>query len=186
MFEAAIQQFGPALLERLTLMLNHVLAAERVASERLRAHAGRTMLLEFEGAPGFLPAPPPAAWRVTPAGLLECIEEPLIEPDLRMKVDASNPLMLATQWLAGQRQGVAIQGDAELAGTVAWLMENLRWDIEDDLARVFGDMPGRQLAQVLRAAGGGMLEALKALARFTISTTGAGTPKDMPGSRRSS
>jgi ubiquinone biosynthesis accessory factor UbiJ len=186
MFEAATQLLGPALLERLTLMLNHVLASEPMANERLRAHVGRTMVLEPEGVPGFLPPPPPAAWRITPAGLLERIEELPAEADLRMNVDVSNPLMLATQWLAGQRQGVSIQGDAELAATVAWLMENLRWDFEDDLARVFGDVPGRQFAQVLRTVGERMLQALKALARLAVSTTGPGPSKDTPGARRPS
>jgi ubiquinone biosynthesis protein UbiJ len=41
-----------------------------------------------------------------------------------------------------------ISGDAEFATQVGWLAENLRWDIEDDLARVIGDVPARQLASL--------------------------------------
>jgi hypothetical protein len=56
-------------------------------------------------------------------------------------------------WLlaaAGGRPPMEIQGDAALAGEVGWLAENLRWDIEDDLARIVGDAPAHQLARVMR------------------------------------
>ena len=40
---------------------------------------------------------------------------------------------------------------------MAWLADNLRWDVEEDLARVLGDVPahalvdaGRRLLQALR------------------------------------
>ncbi|MDE2147682.1 MAG: hypothetical protein KGJ24_13425, partial [Burkholderiales bacterium] len=58
----------PALAERLTLLLNHVLAAELLASARLAPHAGRGVGLTLAGWPALLPAPPRLAWRVTPAG----------------------------------------------------------------------------------------------------------------------
>jgi hypothetical protein len=62
---------APALATRLTLLLNHVLSAERVATERLVPHAGRTVALTLQGWPSLLPPPPVLAWRITPAGLLE-------------------------------------------------------------------------------------------------------------------
>ena len=61
---------APALLEWLTLVINHVLAAESVATDKLRAHAGRTVSLALNQWPALLPTPPLLAWRVTPAGLL--------------------------------------------------------------------------------------------------------------------
>jgi len=49
-----------------------------------------------------------------------------------------------------------VHGDVALAAEVSWLAENLRWDIEDDLARVIGDAPAHQLAQVGRAIAQGV------------------------------
>jgi ubiquinone biosynthesis protein UbiJ len=57
-------------------------------------------------------------------------------------------------WLLGGATGRApmeVRGDVGLAAEVSWLAEHLRWDIEDDLARVIGDAPAHQLAQIGRA-----------------------------------
>ena len=71
MFNGLNTLLGNATLERVTLLVNHVLASEPTASQRLRAHAGRCMQLHFDGWPTVLPPLPAAAFRVTPAGLLE-------------------------------------------------------------------------------------------------------------------
>src|SRR5690606_14639852 len=42
---------------------------------------------------------------------------------------------------------IGIQGDAELAADIQFLFRNLRWDIEDDLSRVFGDVAAHRLAE---------------------------------------
>jgi ubiquinone biosynthesis protein UbiJ len=43
-------------------------------------------------------------------------------------------------------QHVEISGNADLASTVQFLFRNLKWDIEDDLSRVFGDIAARRIA----------------------------------------
>ena len=55
-------------MERVVLLLNHVISAEPQAMERLRAHAARTLRIELEGWPSLLPAPSPIAFRITAAG----------------------------------------------------------------------------------------------------------------------
>jgi ubiquinone biosynthesis protein UbiJ len=60
-----------AVMERTILLANHVIAAEPVAMQRLQPHAGRCLLLTLQGWPTLLPAMPPLAIRITPAGLLE-------------------------------------------------------------------------------------------------------------------
>lgn len=164
MLTRVLHGLAPAVLERLTLLLNHLLTSEPAARQRLVAHAGQTMVLVVEGSPAFLPSPPPAAWRITPAGLLESAEVATSEAGLRITIEAADPLRLLAQWAGGHQAGVTVQGDAALAATVAWLMEHLRWDLEADLARAFGDAPGRQLAELLRGLGAGLRRALQALA----------------------
>jgi ubiquinone biosynthesis protein UbiJ len=46
---------------------------------------------------------------------------------------------------------VRIEGDAEFATTLAKLAEHLRWDPEEDLARVIGDAPAHRVGLVARA-----------------------------------
>jgi ubiquinone biosynthesis protein UbiJ len=165
MLEPVLNLLGPAVLDRLTLALNHVLASEPAATQRLKPHAGRSLRLSFEGWPALLPPPPPAAWTITPAGLLERAELPT-DPGgvLELRVDATQPVQLAAQLLSGDRSAVALQGDAELASTLAWLMDNVRWDPEEDLARLFGDTAARPMAATLRSIGAGVQATLKALA----------------------
>jgi ubiquinone biosynthesis protein UbiJ len=156
---------GPALAERLTLVINHVLSAEPAATDRLRPHAGRTLALALTGWPSLLPAPPVLAWRVTPAGLLEwCGQEGAGEPDLAVRIDASNPAWLVARALAGQAPAVQIDGDAQLAGDVNWLLQNLRWDVAADLERLFGPVAAEQLHRIGSAFASGLRTALKAVA----------------------
>jgi ubiquinone biosynthesis protein UbiJ len=158
---------APALAERLTLLLNHVLSSEAVATEKLRPHAGRTVWLTLAAWPSLLPPPPPLAWRITPAGLLDwCGPAGLAEADLALRIDASNPALLVARALAGETAAVQIDGDAQLAGDVNWLIQNLRWDVAADLERLFGPLVAQQLTQLGRSAAAGLLAALQGAARL--------------------
>lgn len=160
MFQTLNSLLAPAVMERLTLVINHVLGAESVATERLKPHAGRTVELAASGWPSLLPPPPALAFRVTPAGLLEwCGLERGPAADLTVRVDASNPALLVGKALGGDLPPVAVEGDALLAGDVNWLLQNLRWDVAADLERFFGPVVAQQLhklgsavAAALRAA----------------------------------
>jgi ubiquinone biosynthesis protein UbiJ len=139
---------APAAMGRATLVVNHVLASEPAATERLRAHAGRRIELLPRSWPGLLPPPPPMTFAVTPAGLLEWVGSAAdagAAADLSLRFDASNPARLLAGVLAGDTPEVDVDGDAQLAGDVNWLMQNLRWDVEADLERVLGPVVARQL-----------------------------------------
>ena len=149
---------APALSERLTLVINHVLNGEPVATARLLHHAGRTLVLRITQWPGLLPPPPVLAWRVTPAGLLDwCGLEPPPGPDLAVTLEAPNPAALLARVLAGETPPVQIEGDAQLAGDVNWLLQNLRWDVAADLERLFGPA----VAQPLHRLGSALAQALR-------------------------
>jgi ubiquinone biosynthesis protein UbiJ len=155
---------APPVLERLTLVINHVLGSEAVATERLRPHAGRAMVFHMENWPALLPPAPPLAWRITPAGLLEwCGLEPPADAALQMHLDASNPALLVARALVGDRPTVRIDGDAELAAEVGWLLQNLRWDVAADLERLFGRAVAQQVHQLGRTLAGALRSALRAV-----------------------
>jgi ubiquinone biosynthesis accessory factor UbiJ len=156
---------APALAERLTLLFNHVLSGESVATDRLRPHSGSTLALTLAGWPSLLPPPPVLAWRVTPAGLLEwCGQAAPTAPDLAVQLDASNPALVLARALAGEAPAVQIEGNAQLAADVNWLLQNLRWDVAADLDRIFGPQLAQPLHQVGRMLASGLRTTLKGAA----------------------
>ncbi len=151
-------------MERATLLVNHVLASEPIAAQRLLPHAGRCIQLHFDGWPSVLPALPTTAFRVTPAGLIEwCGVEAPTDADLRVSIDASNPALAAAQALIGEKPRVEVAGDAVFATDVNWLFDNLRWDVQEDLARIVGAVPARELARLGEGIATGMRTAARRL-----------------------
>jgi ubiquinone biosynthesis protein UbiJ len=148
---------------RLVLLINHVLQQEPEAQARLRRQAGR--LIE-------------AQWRVfhirlqaTPAGLLDL--GPIgAAPDLTLTVTEDSPWQLAQAALRGDKPPVRIAGDVQLAAEVQWLVDHVRWDLEEDLARIVGDAPAHAMGQVAR----GMAEGLRRFVGGVAAAPMPGTP----------
>ena len=147
----------PAVVERLVLVVNHVLASEPVAMQRLMPHQGRVIALEWMQWPSWLPTAPLLRFRVTPPGLLEwCGLDAAVQPALAVQIDASNPALLFARSLAGEPPPLTISGDAALATDIQWLVDNLRWDVEADLERFFGPVVARQLGRLGSALAAGL------------------------------
>lgn len=167
MLQALHDLLAPAAMARTTLVLNHVLAAEPVATERLRAHAGRRIEFQPQAWPALLPPLPRLAFVITPAGLLDWDGRADGAPpaDLTVRFDASNPALLAARALTGETPAVEVEGDAQLAGDVDWLLQNLRWDIEADLERVLGPAAAHQVYRL----GAGLARGVQAALRAAVS-----------------
>ena len=69
--QAWAQPLAEAAVARLALFINHVLASEAVATQRLQPHAGRVLAVQMKNWPAVLPPWPPLVFRITPAGLME-------------------------------------------------------------------------------------------------------------------
>jgi ubiquinone biosynthesis protein UbiJ len=54
--------------------------------------------------------------------------------------------------LRGDKPAIRNEGDVQLAAEINWLVDHVRWDVEEDLARLIGDAPAHQVAQVARRA----------------------------------
>jgi ubiquinone biosynthesis protein UbiJ len=167
-----------AAVERATLAVNHVLGGEAAATQRLRSHAGRTIECALVGWPALLSPAPLLAFQITPAGLLEWIgaQPSGAAADLRLQIDASNPAGLIVGAMAGVRPSLDVQGDAALASDVAWLIDNVRWDVEDDLARLFGEGLARRLVAVGRPVGHAARAALRTFSGV-FDRTGGRSPQ---------
>ncbi|PTT18057.1 hypothetical protein DBR12_16170 [Acidovorax sp. HMWF029] len=127
------------LQQRLVLFLNHVLMQEKEAMDRLVRQKGRVSRVQWRVYS--------LALVVTPAGLFNLAPEAAV-PDLRLEVTETSPLSLAQGALRGDKPAIRIEGDVQLAAEINWLVDHVRWDIEEDLARVIGDAPAHTVAQV--------------------------------------
>jgi ubiquinone biosynthesis protein UbiJ len=120
--------------------LNHLLRSNSWAPERLKPYAGKTA--RFECAPfsfmlsvlenGEVAA---AAAAVTPDTTIR------LTPGLMLRVLVRDE----TVW-----NEIEIDGDTEFAAVINRTFRNLRWNIEEDLSRVFGDIAAHRMVQTGR------------------------------------
>jgi ubiquinone biosynthesis protein UbiJ len=113
--------------------VNHLLARESWARERLAPYAGKTARLTC--------APVVLMLLVQPDGYLSAVGE----------TEALPAFVQGGQ--AAVMKHVKIEGDAEFAQVIAKLAEHLRWEPEEDLARLIGDGPAWRVASVVRSVG---------------------------------
>ena len=139
--------------------INHVLESEPWALAELAKHAGKTILLKLPlGDLGF---------EISSTGLLNPLEV-LNDPSLSLEVStkALGDLAATTGSLREQAfKAVKITGDADLAQLLGRLAGQLRWEYEEDLARLVGDAPanfavrqGKKLVAASRSAAGDLLD----------------------------
>jgi ubiquinone biosynthesis protein UbiJ len=121
--------------------LNHVLRAAPLALERLRPHAGRTV--------AFRVGPVAMAFTVQSTGEVAAAL-PGASRDLAVRISPFLLPRLAAGEEAAFRE-IEMQGDPELAQEVSFLARNLRWDFEEDLSKVVGDIAAHRIAATGRS-----------------------------------
>lgn len=134
---------------RVVLLLNHVLQQEPEAMQRLRRQAGKTIQLRWPHAALARVLPGALALHITPAGLLAQARADA-PADLVLTLEEPSAFTLAGKLASGDKPTVGIEGDVQLAAEVAWLVDNVRWDLEEDLSRLLGDAAAHTLVQVGR------------------------------------
>ena len=115
--------------------INHVLSAEPWAAAELARHAGKTILLKLPA--GNL------RFEISSAGLLAVAEAPG-DSSLILEVSAKALGALSTSSGTLREQAfkaVKITGDADLAQLLGRLAGQVRWEYEEDLAKLVGDAP---------------------------------------------
>jgi ubiquinone biosynthesis protein UbiJ len=117
--------------------INHLLGQAAWAREKLApfaGHAAQIKLPPFEtafsvGADGCISAPPPDA-----------------ELEVSISLPAATPL-LALQGKDAVMRAARIEGSAEFAETLGFVIRNLRWDAEEDLSRLVGDIAAHRIVK---------------------------------------
>jgi len=112
------------------LALNHLLDAEAWARDKLKPYAGQCV--EFRSPP--LPA---LRLAILDTGLLGSAAEDAATNLVVTIGPAALPALLRGE--DALLREIGIEGNADLAGTVQYLFRHLRWDVAEDLSKVFGD-----------------------------------------------
>jgi ubiquinone biosynthesis protein UbiJ len=134
--------------------LNHLLSRQPRETERLRAFAGRTVEIRC-------PPFPDLRVKIADGGLLE--RAPGDAPGalvVKLKPGALPLLLMRDETARGQ---IEIEGPADLASAVDALFRDLRWDFEEDLSAVLGDVVAHRLVSGGRALAAWQGEALQRL-----------------------
>jgi len=134
-------------------LLNRLLAAEPWARLRLAPFAGETVELRA-------PLLPTLRFRILAGGT---VEPGGAEPGLVMTLKPGLLAALARGEEHAMRS-VDVAGDAKLAAEVLVLARHLRWEAEEDLSRLVGDVAARRLADAGRALAAWHLDAAQRLA----------------------
>lgn len=116
--------------------LNHVIQGETWATERLRQHTGASILLEV-GAISIRLV-------IDEQGFLTSSDASGL-PDVTVTIpaDAIGHAVFEREKLLSS---VKLGGSADVAESFAFVLRNLRWDAEADLAQLVGDIPAHRLS----------------------------------------
>ncbi|MBU3567669.1 ubiquinone biosynthesis accessory factor UbiJ [Polynucleobacter alcilacus] len=139
--------------------INHVLGSEPWARSELAKHAGKSIFLQIPL--GTL------SFEIKSDGLLGALKE-ADNPSLTLEVSAQalSGFAASSGNLREQAfKAVKITGDADLAQLLGRLAGQLRWEYEEDLARLVGDAPanfavrqGKKFISASRSAASDLLD----------------------------
>lgn len=122
--------------------INHLLTQEPWARDKLKRHAGKTAV--FDAGVTAL------RLRVSADGLVEQgSANDTASVIIRVKL-SDVPLILRNREHAFSY--VKIEGDADFANTISQLSENLRWEAEEDLSKLVGDIAAVRIVQGAKSA----------------------------------
>ena len=137
-----------------SLALNRLLEREAWARARLAPFAGCTVELV---SPPF----PSLRFTILPGGTVEAGGDEAALT-VRLKPDALLNLARGPEYFV---RSLDAAGDARLASEILALARHLRWDVEEDLSRLVGDVAAHRLAESARAFARWQLDAAGRLAR---------------------
>ena len=121
--------------------INHLLQQDPDERSRLLPHAGKIARIDSKVAEIRL--------AVEADGFLGPANRDA-QPSVSIFINAADlPLLIQDRTRAFSR--VRIEGDAEFANALSQLITNLRWDPEEDLAKIFGDVAAVRMAALIRS-----------------------------------
>lgn len=124
-----------ALPAPLLAAINHLLGQSAWARDKLIPFAGHTAQIKLP--------PFEAAFLIGADGCLAG-SSPEAEPEVSIALPATTPL-LALQGKDAVMRAARIEGSAEFAEALGFVIRNLRWDAEEDLSKIVGDIAAHRI-----------------------------------------
>lgn len=131
-------------------VLNHLIQGESWAQGRLAAHSGAQVLIDS----GLFVL----RLGIDERGLFHPVDKAL-EPDVSITLPSDLParFLFSRDTLFSS---VKLGGSADIAESLAFVLRNLQWDAEADLAQLVGDIPARRLARLALAMAAAIQDAV--------------------------
>lgn len=127
------------LAQAFILAFNHLLRNEPWAQEKLKPFSGRTARL--------VSPPLTVVFVVSAEGGIS--EAAVAEADVELRLPSHASFLIIARSPSALSQA-KISGSAEFADALAFVARNLRWDYEEDLSRVVGDIAAHRIAAGLK------------------------------------
>lgn len=154
---------------------NHLLRQNDWARARLAMFAGRRVSIGLESASLSRLAPPRLTARITGEGLLDTSKEtaaaapgedhvqaaadaPRFDVEMHVRPSFAAAGALLREGTRGLAPYVRIEGEVMLAAALAEVAERMRWDPEEDLSRITGDVVAHRIGRGVGAARDAMRE----------------------------
>lgn len=134
--------------------VNHVLGQAAWAREKLAPFAGHVARLSMP--------PLDAAFVVLEDGRITA-PAPDTEAEVTITLPATAPL-LALQGHDAVMRAARLEGSAEFAETLGFVIRHLRWDAEEDLSKVVGDIAAHRLVDTAKKAAAWQQRAARSVA----------------------
>jgi ubiquinone biosynthesis protein UbiJ len=133
--------------------LNHILRQNAWAPEQLRPYAGKTLRLEL--------APLSTDVTIVDSGLfVPAVENPVVDAGITLSPTAALRFALSREF---DLSGARMEGDHDLATGVGRVLQQLEWEVEEDLSRLLGNIPAHQLVSTGKRVVGEGKRQLRAL-----------------------
>lgn len=142
-----------SLFSLLPAAINHVLAQEPWACEKLRTHAGKVARIDA-GVLNF-------RWKVASDGMLQAAADDEQENVVIRVRPADIPLILQNRERAVSY--VQVEGDADFANTMSQLSQSVKWEAEEDLSKLVGDIAAHRIVGTAKS----IAETVKSTGRAT-------------------
>ena len=115
------------------LVLNHVLLQNDWMSSRLKRFYNKTIHIKISELSLF--------FKVNKEGLLEHISQ-VKDSDASISMPIKS---LVNQIIYKENKGITIKGDIDLAKEASEILKKIKWDVEDDLSKIIGDVAANRL-----------------------------------------
>ena len=115
------------------IILNHFLFQNDWMSTRLKKFHNKTILIKISELSMY--------FSVNKKGLLEYLSQ-VKNPDASISMPIKS---LINQILHKENKDITIKGDIDLAQAVSEILKKIKWDVEEDLSKIIGDVAANRV-----------------------------------------